>query len=90
MGETPTVERSFFTTDYSGSHEAGISLCRVLLKNKTLTNPQTKVPFGDAVVSTIDTCIGVELCEELFTPARLLCCHFHYLSRADTLSAPIF
>ncbi|KAF7972744.1 hypothetical protein HWV62_17102 [Athelia sp. TMB] len=30
---------------------------------------QTKVPFGDAVVSTIDTCIGVELCEELFTPA---------------------
>ncbi|KAI0683830.1 glutamine-dependent NAD(+) synthetase with GAT domain-containing protein [Cytidiella melzeri] len=30
---------------------------------------QTKVPFGDAVVSTVDTCIGVELCEELFTPA---------------------
>lgn len=31
---------------------------------------QTKVPFGDAVVSTADTCFGVELCEELFTPAR--------------------
>lgn len=30
---------------------------------------QVKVPFGDAVVSTVDTCIGVELCEELFTPA---------------------
>ncbi|KZT25242.1 glutamine-dependent NAD(+) synthetase with GAT domain-containing protein [Neolentinus lepideus HHB14362 ss-1] len=30
---------------------------------------QVKVPFGDAVVSTQDTCIGVELCEELFTPA---------------------
>ncbi|CCM00736.1 uncharacterized protein FIBRA_02776 [Fibroporia radiculosa] len=30
---------------------------------------QTKVPFGDAVVSTVDTCIGIELCEELFTPA---------------------
>lgn len=30
---------------------------------------QVKVPFGDAVVSTIDTCIGVELCEELFTPS---------------------
>lgn len=30
---------------------------------------QTKVPFGDAVISTLDTCIGVELCEELFTPA---------------------
>ncbi|KAJ3514988.1 hypothetical protein NLJ89_g2039 [Agrocybe chaxingu] len=28
-----------------------------------------KVPFGDAIVSTTDTCIGVELCEELFTPA---------------------
>ncbi len=31
---------------------------------------QVKVPFGDCVVSTVDTCIGVELCEELFTPAR--------------------
>ncbi|KAG8775417.1 glutamine-dependent NAD(+) synthetase [Ceratobasidium sp. 428] len=30
---------------------------------------QVKVPFGDAVISTLDTCIGVELCEELFTPA---------------------
>ncbi|KAG6886203.1 hypothetical protein C0993_010765 [Termitomyces sp. T159_Od127] len=30
---------------------------------------QTKVPFGDAVISTLDTCFGVELCEELFTPA---------------------
>ncbi|KAL5531433.1 QNS1 [Sanghuangporus baumii] len=30
---------------------------------------QIKVPFGDAVVSTADTCIGVELCEELFTPS---------------------
>lgn len=31
---------------------------------------QTVVPFGDAVVSTYDTCIGIELCEELFTPNR--------------------
>ncbi|EGN95015.1 hypothetical protein SERLA73DRAFT_170906 [Serpula lacrymans var. lacrymans S7.3] len=30
---------------------------------------QTKVPFGDCVISTVDTCIGIELCEELFTPA---------------------
>ncbi|KAK8845384.1 NAD+ synthetase [Kwoniella newhampshirensis] len=30
---------------------------------------QTHVPFGDGVVSTEDTVIGVELCEELFTPA---------------------
>lgn len=31
--------------------------------------PQSTVPFGDAVVATLDTCIGVEMCEELFTPA---------------------
>ena len=31
---------------------------------------QEEVPFGDAVVSTRDTLIGVELCEELFTPNR--------------------
>ncbi|RDB23408.1 Glutamine-dependent NAD(+) synthetase [Hypsizygus marmoreus] len=30
---------------------------------------QIKVPLGDAVISTLDTCFGVELCEELFTPA---------------------
>ncbi|KAJ7248515.1 hypothetical protein C8J57DRAFT_1437985 [Mycena rebaudengoi] len=30
---------------------------------------QTKVTFGDAVISTQDTCFGVELCEELFSPA---------------------
>jgi hypothetical protein len=36
---------------------------------------QTTVPFGDAVVSTKDTCIGVEMCEELFTPnAYILLC----------------
>ncbi|SCV74870.1 BQ2448_7899 [Microbotryum intermedium] len=29
---------------------------------------QTTVPFGDAVVATQDTCFGVEMCEELFTP----------------------
>ncbi|TRM65351.1 hypothetical protein BD626DRAFT_217279 [Schizophyllum amplum] len=33
------------------------------------TTGQIKVPIGDAVISTLDTCIGVELCEELFTPA---------------------
>ena len=34
-----------------------------------LNQDQTTVPFGDAVVATEDTVIGVELCEELFTPA---------------------
>ena len=29
---------------------------------------QISVPFGDAVIITDDTCIGTELCEELFTP----------------------
>ncbi|KAJ2759076.1 glutamine-dependent NAD(+) synthetase, partial [Coemansia nantahalensis] len=29
---------------------------------------QTEVPLGDALVCARDTCIGVELCEELFTP----------------------
>ncbi|KAL5512968.1 QNS1 [Sanghuangporus vaninii] len=40
-----------------------------MIQNITKQVEQTKVPFGDAVVSTADTCIGVELCEELFTPA---------------------
>ena len=31
---------------------------------------QYKVPFGDAVISTRDTCVGAETCEELFTPNR--------------------
>ncbi|XP_048340740.1 glutamine-dependent NAD(+) synthetase isoform X5 [Sphaerodactylus townsendi] len=32
-----------------------------------ITNQET-VPFGDAVLATIDTCIGSEICEELWTP----------------------
>lgn len=36
---------------------------------KEITGQKT-VRFGDAVVSTWDTCLGVELCEELFTPGR--------------------
>jgi NAD+ synthase (glutamine-hydrolysing) len=31
---------------------------------------QKTVPFGDAVISAMDTCIGCETCEELFTPRR--------------------
>lgn len=30
---------------------------------------QTIVPFGDAVIATRDTCIGFEICEELWHPA---------------------
>lgn len=29
---------------------------------------QTVVPFGDAVISTRDTCVGFEICEELWNP----------------------
>ena len=36
-----------------------------------ITN-QSVVPFGDAVISTRDTCIGFEICEELWNPAS---CH---------------
>lgn len=46
--------------------------CDVMaMRSLELTNEsaQSYVPFGDAVVSTDDTVIGVELCEELFTPA---------------------
>jgi predicted amidohydrolase len=51
---------------------------------------QVKVPFGDCVVSTVDTCIGVELCEELFTPARysnqfdvVFCCYWFAVLEDD-------
>lgn len=30
---------------------------------------QSVVPFGDAVISTKDTCIGFEICEELWNPS---------------------
>lgn len=30
---------------------------------------QTAVPFGDAVIATQDTCIGFEICEELWHPS---------------------
>ncbi|XP_057308920.1 glutamine-dependent NAD(+) synthetase-like [Hydractinia symbiolongicarpus] len=29
---------------------------------------QTKVPFGEAIIATLDTVIGYEICEELFSP----------------------
>lgn len=37
----------------------------------------THVTFGDAVVSTPDTCFGAETCEELFTPRspHIVCPH---------------
>ncbi|MCJ1432147.1 glutamine-dependent NAD(+) synthetase [Xylographa pallens] len=34
----------------------------------TKVTGQNKVPIGDAVISTLDSCVGCETCEELFTP----------------------
>lgn len=33
----------------------------------SITN-QKRVPFGDGIISTDDTCFACETCEELFTP----------------------
>jgi len=35
----------------------------------SLITGQTVVPFGDAVIATRDTCVGFEICEELWHPA---------------------
>ncbi|KAJ1767730.1 glutamine-dependent NAD(+) synthetase [Coemansia sp. RSA 1813] len=40
----------------------------VLPRSITRITGQHTVPMGDALVDTEDSCIGVELCEELFTP----------------------
>lgn len=34
----------------------------------TQVTGQTTVPFGDALLETCDTCIGFEICEELYNP----------------------
>jgi hypothetical protein len=47
---------------------------------------QVTVPIGDAVVSTHDTCIGVEMCEELFTPNRYVSPSFYGPALALTVS----
>lgn len=38
----------------------------------TAITDQTTVPIGDAVLATKDTCIGFEICEELWNPQRSL------------------
>lgn len=32
---------------------------------------QKNVPIGDALISTLDTCLGAETCEELFVSSGL-------------------
>lgn len=36
------------------------------------TPRQKTVPFGDVVLATQDTCVGSEICEELWTPRRMV------------------
>lgn len=36
----------------------------------TAITEQATVPIGDAVIATKDTCIGFEICEELWNPQR--------------------
>ncbi|RUS20180.1 glutamine-dependent NAD(+) synthetase with GAT domain-containing protein, partial [Endogone sp. FLAS-F59071] len=57
-------EMRFFTPWMKKGEIEDYYLPRMIQK---ITNQHT-VPFGDAVIATADTCIGVETCEELFTP----------------------
>ncbi|OLL24912.1 Glutamine-dependent NAD(+) synthetase [Neolecta irregularis DAH-3] len=57
-------EQRYFTPWGRPRHVETLHLPRII---SDLTG-QTSVPFGDAVISTPDSCFGAETCEELFTP----------------------
>ncbi|TKY84625.1 hypothetical protein EX895_006527 [Sporisorium graminicola] len=57
-------EMRYFTPWTRTNHTDSFTLPRIV---SSITG-QDEVPFGDAVVKTRDTVLGVELCEELFTP----------------------
>lgn len=57
-------EMRYFTPWTRTNHTDDFTLPRVVAD----ITDQHSVPFGDAVVKTRDTVLGVELCEELFTP----------------------
>lgn len=57
-------EMRYFTPWGRPRHVEEIELPRLI---RAITD-QKRVPFGDAVVATYDTCFGAETCEELFTP----------------------
>ncbi|SCU91513.1 LAME_0E12816g1_1 [Lachancea meyersii CBS 8951] len=57
-------EMRFFTPWMKTSHVEQFLLPPLIQK----ITGQRFVPFGDAVIRTLDTCIGAETCEELFTP----------------------
>ncbi|KAL1978569.1 hypothetical protein VTN31DRAFT_1428 [Thermomyces dupontii] len=57
-------EMRYFTPWMHPRHHEQFQLPRMIQKLQGATH----VTFGDAVISTADTCIGAETCEELFTP----------------------
>lgn len=57
-------EMRYFSPWTRTNHTDSFPLPRIV---SSITD-QHEVPFGDAVVKTRDTVLGVELCEELFTP----------------------
>lgn len=57
-------EMRYFTPWTRRNHTDSFTLPRIVAE----ITGQEEVPFGDAVVKTRDTVLGVELCEELFTP----------------------
>ncbi|CBQ73960.1 probable QNS1-Glutamine-dependent NAD Synthetase [Sporisorium reilianum SRZ2] len=57
-------EMRYFTPWTRTNHTDTFTLPRIV----SAITGQHEVPFGDAVVKTRDTVLGVELCEELFTP----------------------
>lgn len=57
-------EMRFFTPWCRPKHVESYLLPRFIQK----ITDQLTVEFGDAIISTLDTCVGIETCEELFTP----------------------
>lgn len=57
-------EMRYFTPWMKANHTDSFTLPRIVVE----VTGQDEVPIGDAVVKTRDAVLGVELCEELFTP----------------------
>lgn len=59
-----------YFTPWSSDRRGETEECPLPLPETRKLTGQESAPFGDAVIETRDTTIGVELCEELFTPDR--------------------
>jgi hypothetical protein len=69
VGQAPPDGGILSAKDDQGHYRTG-TVHNLLVEWQARMPPQVTVPFGDAVIATHDTCIGVEVCEELFTPNR--------------------